>query len=659
MKLHLTWRETGSSETLEVSAEPPIRIGRDLNGTVVLAGEKISRRHAEIITDGDTFTLIDLGSTNGTFLNGERIDRAVLSDGDRIGIGEIDLAVRIEPEPSQSEPGEEAAYAATVVDAEDPVPLELKGTLVFQEGDSDLTPFLDDAVPEPAGQFPPAEFAEKRVPVRALAAAFDLEETTYLALGGGLGSFVWVDHLLIFGADPAQVMSIGLEPVPYARYARLCRNSQIPLRERLRSNSDSCPDNIWGWPGYAVREIWGSLKKFELAAAFRTAWSIFNEPVLGPVYTPRAGDVFSSLDREAGRIGWDRIFRYGRIKAIRKTDDGRYAVAYSQTSEETGQVNRIVLARFLHLAMGYPGVRFLPDLQAFREEKRDFERVINAYEEHEHVYDDLKTDGGVVLIRGRGIVASRIIQRLYELRATQSNIHILHLMRTPVSSGSRYGRSRRAVDNHWEFQPFNWPKACWGGELREVLERAGPEQRKDLYEAWGGTTTASRRDWIEITSTGLREGWYQIRFGDVDRVEGGEDGRLVTTIQARGSVSEETNLLADYILDCTGLEADLSASPVLQDLVTHHGLSRNIRGRLDVANDFEVRGMENERGRVYASGAMTLGGPYAPVDSFLGLQYAAQRSVYALCERRAPGLAALNPFSSFGQWLRWARGVAP
>jgi pSer/pThr/pTyr-binding forkhead associated (FHA) protein len=261
MKLTLSWRETGTEAPLEITSALPISIGRDLKCTVVLDGDRVSRRHAEIVEEDGAAFLIDPGSTNGTLVNDDRIDRHRLAAGDRIRIGDFELTVRFPESEDAQRDGQvgEPEYAATVVDAEEPVPLELKGTLVFQDGDSDLTPFLSEAVPAPAGLFPPPDFAEDRVSVAALKKKFDLDETTYLALGGGLGSFVWVDHLLIFGADPREVMTIGLEKVPYARYARLCGNSQIPLHERLRSNSDSCPDNIWGWPGYAVREIWGSL----------------------------------------------------------------------------------------------------------------------------------------------------------------------------------------------------------------------------------------------------------------------------------------------------------------------------------------------------------------------------------------------------------------
>jgi hypothetical protein len=94
-------------------------------------------------------------------------------------------------------------------------------------------------------------------------------------------------------------------------------------------------------------------------------------------------------------------------------------------------------------------------------------------------------------------------------------------------------------------------------------------------------------------------------------------------------------------------------------LRVHYDLPANPKGRLDVKNDFELREMRNGNGRMYASGAMTLGGPHAAVDSFLGLQYAALRSVDALAAAGAPGIRRVNGLRSALQWMRWARGVAP
>ena len=159
---------------------------------------------------------------------------------------------------------------------------------------------------------------------------------------------------------------------------------------------------------------------------------------------------------------------------------------------------------------------------------------MNAYEDHNHVYEQLERLGGKVLIRGRGIVASRVVQRLYEARNKNKNITVLHLMRSPKPQGNKFQKAQRSVKNHYEFQPFNWPKACWGGELRAMLEKASPEERKTLLADWGGTTTADRSDWQRIAEAGLREGWYKIQFGKVSKVERDQKGRTITYIEEQG-----------------------------------------------------------------------------------------------------------------------------
>ena len=63
-------------------------IGRIQRATVTVDSPQISRRHARIVVDGSTAILEDLGSKNGTLLNGRPVDGpAPLADGDRIGLG--------------------------------------------------------------------------------------------------------------------------------------------------------------------------------------------------------------------------------------------------------------------------------------------------------------------------------------------------------------------------------------------------------------------------------------------------------------------------------------------------------------------------------------------------------------------------------------------
>jgi pSer/pThr/pTyr-binding forkhead associated (FHA) protein len=309
------------------------------------------------------------------------------------------------------------------------------------------------------------------------------------------------------------------------------------------------------------------------------------------------------------------------------------------------------------LATGYPAIQFLPDLQTYRQQTGDFKSVVNAYEDHNHVYEYLEEHGGTVLIRGRGIVASRIVQRVYEARARNPQIRLVHLMRSPKPQGNKFGSSQRRVEHHYEFQPFNWPKACWGGELRAMLETADPQQRQRLIADWGGTTTADRNDWKRIVEAGINQGWYKIEFGNVERVEREQDG-IITYIQEK-QFKGQMRLEADFIIDATGLDANVKASPLLNDLVNHYNLPLNYLGRLSVSNDFELVEMRRARGRMYAAGAITLGGPYAAVDSFLGLQYAALCAVDDLAAAKAPGLRRLNFFSSPVQWLKWVVNQSP
>ncbi|HYN89120.1 MAG TPA: FHA domain-containing protein, partial [Ardenticatenaceae bacterium] len=561
------WTDPVRNEPHEITAPLPVTIGREMGNTIMLPGAKVSRRHAAIEMEGGQIVLADRGSANGTFLNGQRVQRSALQSGATVGIGEFTLTLEVPGAAGATVvPGPSAESAATVIGqaadlGQRPIEPPSNATLIFSEDSDDLVPAA--VAPIAPAEFPPPVFKEEVVSIEALKlSGFPLDETTYLTVGGGLGSFFWADHLVIFGADPAQIVALGLEKKPHGRYQRICRYSQIPDHERLRSDSGSCPDNIWGWPGYAVREIGRSIKQGQLGLAGRLAWQIFTEPSFADTYTPRSGDVFRSIDEETARIGWDRIWRYGRARAIRKTDDGRYVIAYSQTSERGGQLHKLILARYVHVAVGYPGVRFLPDLQDYRERTNDFKSVVNAYEEHEHVYSHLQKSGGTVMIRGRGIVASRILQKLYEVRQQNPNVAVLHLLRTPLAEGNRFGRAQREVEHHWEFQPFNWPKATWGGVYRRKLELADDHERDLLLNDWGGTTTASRKDWRSIVNSGLREGWYQIRFGDVGKVDR-QDGKLVTTIKGKGAIREESQLYADYIVDCTGLDAAISMNPFL------------------------------------------------------------------------------------------------
>ena len=75
-------------------------LGRDQSADLVIDDPGVSRRHAEVRISHDgphlQVLLRDLGSTNGTFLNGEQVGDEELHDGDRITLGRTTLTLRLE-----------------------------------------------------------------------------------------------------------------------------------------------------------------------------------------------------------------------------------------------------------------------------------------------------------------------------------------------------------------------------------------------------------------------------------------------------------------------------------------------------------------------------------------------------------------------------------
>lgn len=75
-------------------ADRALRIGRKPGNDLVLADEKTSGVHAEVVLEGDRHVLRDLGSTNGTFLDGKRVTELVLTPGDVVTVGRLRVKFR-------------------------------------------------------------------------------------------------------------------------------------------------------------------------------------------------------------------------------------------------------------------------------------------------------------------------------------------------------------------------------------------------------------------------------------------------------------------------------------------------------------------------------------------------------------------------------------
>ena len=338
-------------------------------------------------------------------------------------------------------------------------------------------------------------------------------DVPFVSVGGGIGSFSMVDTLRIAGVTVDQIRVVSDLERPSQTYEYLAGNSQIRTDHRLRSDSSSVIDCIWGWPGYALREAWG--KKTP-----SVAMQVFLEPVAADYYTPKAGQVYESINREAARISWSQMLTQGVVRHVRRRNHGDYFVLFTPPTGSASTKRIAFRTRFVHMAVGYPGVRFLDDLQQYRQQHNDYQRVVNAYEPHDHVYAEMRHRPCTVLVRGAGIVASRVLQRLIDDRDQHgAETTIVHLFRNyPTGPQGKKATFRRPASKGWVYQGFNFPKAAWGGQMRDHLESLEGKDRRDFIDAIGGTNTAPRKDWREQLDRGEAEGFYLQGRGQVRRV---------------------------------------------------------------------------------------------------------------------------------------------
>jgi pSer/pThr/pTyr-binding forkhead associated (FHA) protein len=68
-------------------------IGRATRADFIVEAALVSRVHCRLTAGATELEVVDLESTNGTFVNGERTTRAALKHGDRLGVGRVDLLV--------------------------------------------------------------------------------------------------------------------------------------------------------------------------------------------------------------------------------------------------------------------------------------------------------------------------------------------------------------------------------------------------------------------------------------------------------------------------------------------------------------------------------------------------------------------------------------
>lgn len=108
----------GSSKEVKIDRDATI-IGRDEHARFRIPLSSISRRHCEVRVDNDGVTVADLGSANGTYVNGKRVRQAELAPGDILCVGPIVFVVRIDGHPRNIDVKDSFAAGSVTDDSDD------------------------------------------------------------------------------------------------------------------------------------------------------------------------------------------------------------------------------------------------------------------------------------------------------------------------------------------------------------------------------------------------------------------------------------------------------------------------------------------------------------------------------------------------------------
>ncbi|MFN7132506.1 MAG: FHA domain-containing protein, partial [Myxococcales bacterium] len=111
--INVTIAEKGGGSRSEIFEKPEVTIGRIQGNDIVLAKGNVSKHHSRIVLKDGKFIIVDLKSTNGTYVNGKRISAPqVLKETDKIYIGDYILNVGAAEDAPMDEGYEDEAAAA-------------------------------------------------------------------------------------------------------------------------------------------------------------------------------------------------------------------------------------------------------------------------------------------------------------------------------------------------------------------------------------------------------------------------------------------------------------------------------------------------------------------------------------------------------------------
>jgi predicted component of type VI protein secretion system len=135
----VTFKANGTRISVPLKSASVI-VGRGDECGVRVPAASVSRQHCELVNDGERVCVKDMGSANGTFVNGERISEVVLAAGDRLTVGHVNFMVQVDGEPARIEPFDPIVQAAEAEEGLNLADLADSGAIEPAEYDS-----LDDS----------------------------------------------------------------------------------------------------------------------------------------------------------------------------------------------------------------------------------------------------------------------------------------------------------------------------------------------------------------------------------------------------------------------------------------------------------------------------------------------------------------------------------
>jgi predicted component of type VI protein secretion system len=96
------FRSDGERRSFSIARDMTV-IGRREDCDLRIPLGDVSRKHCRLVRDGDMLKVEDLGSSNGTYLNGRRVQEALLSPGDSIQVGPVVFVLQVDGEPADDQ----------------------------------------------------------------------------------------------------------------------------------------------------------------------------------------------------------------------------------------------------------------------------------------------------------------------------------------------------------------------------------------------------------------------------------------------------------------------------------------------------------------------------------------------------------------------------